>query len=279
MPERMLSSAASSWSPSPAGPAAIANSGACRWRHSHHTSRPKDSASRARAAARTAWVRTSGSTSAAATVSVMPWVAATTLRQSRRGSGARIHSTQPAGDEEGVAGGADGQHPPAGRRGDVHAQGEDQERVDLAVHARAQPRRRAGAPRDPSVDEVERERDGRERHQRRHRDVADERVRGQRRDADGERRPGQGDPAGRPQPFGAVAEQAERQRRVQRHAARRADEPPGGAEADGRRRDRQQQRLREQPGQRPGQDRPQPASESEHSLEGTVDAVNRFGRP
>ena len=41
--------------------------------------------------------RTGGTTPAAAMVSVMPCVAATTLRQSRRGSGARIHgSSHPA---------------------------------------------------------------------------------------------------------------------------------------------------------------------------------------
>ena len=113
----------------------------------------------ASAAARTTWVSGSGSTSAAATVSVMPCVAATTLRQSRRGSGARIHGEQPPGREERVAGGADRQHPRADRGRDVHAEGEDQERVDLAVEARAEPRRRPGAAGDPSVDEVERERD------------------------------------------------------------------------------------------------------------------------
>ena len=48
---------------------------------SHHTSRPNDSASRARATTRAAWTTASGSTSAAATVSTIPCVAATTLRQ------------------------------------------------------------------------------------------------------------------------------------------------------------------------------------------------------
>ena len=33
---------------------------ACRWLHNHHTSRPNDSASRASAATRAAWVRASG---------------------------------------------------------------------------------------------------------------------------------------------------------------------------------------------------------------------------
>ena len=54
---------------------------ASRWLHSHHASRPNDSTSRARAPTRTAWVRASGRTSAAAIVSAIPCVAATTLRQ------------------------------------------------------------------------------------------------------------------------------------------------------------------------------------------------------
>ena len=42
---------------------------------------------------------------------------------------------QPPGDEERVARRADREHPRAGRAGDVHAEDDDQERVDLAVEA------------------------------------------------------------------------------------------------------------------------------------------------
>ena len=70
---------------------------------------------------------------------------------------------QPLAGEEHVARGPDREHPRAVRRGDVDAEGEDQERVDLAVEARAQRGRRPGAPRHPAVDRVERERDGGER--------------------------------------------------------------------------------------------------------------------
>ena len=112
---------------------------------------------------------------------------------------------QPPGCEERVACRADREHPRAGRAGDIHAEDEDQERVDLTVEARAQRRCRPVASRDPSVDRVQRERDGRECHQ--HRDLRGfvERVRDQRRDADGERRPSKGHPVGRAQPVGAVA--------------------------------------------------------------------------
>jgi hypothetical protein len=100
---------------------------------------------------------------------------------------------QLAGEEQ-VARSPDRQHPPAAVGGDVHAEGEDQERVDLAVEARSQLGLRAGAPRHPSVDQVQAERDGRERHQQRDGDVAGERDRDQHGDADGERAPGERDP-------------------------------------------------------------------------------------
>ena len=157
-------------------------------------------------------VTAGGRTSAAATVSTIPCVAATTLRQSRGGSGARIHAQRPPGREERVARRADREHPGAGRAGDVHAEDEDQERVDLAVELRAERRRRPRAPRDPSVDRVEHERERRERHEQRDRRGLAERVRDQRRDADGERRPREGHPVGRPQPVGAVVGEAVRER-------------------------------------------------------------------
>ena len=65
----------------------------CRLRHSHHTSRPNDSASSARATTSAAWVTRRRQELAAATVSTIPCVAATTLRQKRGGSGSRIHGS------------------------------------------------------------------------------------------------------------------------------------------------------------------------------------------
>ena len=107
---------------------------------------------------------------------------------------------QPPGCEERVARRADREHPRAGRAGDVHAEDEDQERVDLTVEVRAQRRRRPRASHDPAVDPVQHERDDRERHEQRDRRGPVERVRDQRRDADGERGPGKGHPVGRAQP-------------------------------------------------------------------------------
>ena len=79
------------------GWASVAWSAACRWRQSHHTSRPNDSASRASATTRAACINLGGTTPAAATVSTIPCVAATTFLQSRRGSGAAYHlSIHPA---------------------------------------------------------------------------------------------------------------------------------------------------------------------------------------
>ena len=166
---------------------------------------------------------------------------------------------QPPGGEERVACRADREHPRAGRAGDIHAEDEDQERVDLAVEARAQ-RRRPCASRDPAVDRVQRERDDRERHQHRDRRGLVERVRGQRRDADGERRPSEGHPVGRAQPVGAVAGEAARQCRIHDHAAGDSDHPAGAAEADGPREGAEQQHLGDQPGHRTGLNRSHRAS-------------------
>ncbi len=165
---------------------------------------------------------------------------------------------QPAGGEERVARGADREHPRAGRAGGIHAEDEDQERVDLAVEVRAQRRRRPCAPHDPSVDGVQRERDDRECHQHRDRRGPAERVRDQRRDADGERGPGKGHPVGRAQPVAAMAGETARQRRVRDHSARRSGDPGGAAEADGPRERGEQQHLRDQSRHRAGLQRSQP---------------------
>ena len=134
---------------------------ACRWLHSHATSRPNDSASRASATRRAAWVRASGSTSAAAIASDDPLRRGDDLAPVARRELLAHPRQHPPGCEERVACRADREHPRAGRAGDVHAEHEDQERVDLAVEARAQRRRRPRASHDPSVDRVQRERDDR----------------------------------------------------------------------------------------------------------------------
>ncbi len=167
---------------------------------------------------------------------------------------------QPPGREERVACRADREHPRAGRAGDIHAEGEDQERVDLPVETRTQRRRRPAPPRDPAVDGVQRERDDRERHQDRDRRGLVERVRDQRRDARGERRPSKGHPVGRAQPVGVVAGEPARQSRVRDHAAGDSDDPAGAAEADGAREGAEQQHLGDQPGRRAGLNRSHRAS-------------------
>ena len=103
---------------------------------------------------------------------------------------------RPARREERVAREADQEHPAAGRRGDLDAEHEDQERVDLSVQLRPEGRLRPRASREPAVGEIERQRDGRERHKCRGRHRELEGSRGQRGDADRERRAGQRDPAG-----------------------------------------------------------------------------------
>ena len=105
---------------------------------------------------------------------------------------------QPFAGSEHVARGPDREHPPAVLGRDVDAERRDQERVGLAVEARAQRGFRPGAPRHPAIDRVQRQRDGRQRHEQRDRRVVREGVRDQRGDADGERGPGERHPGRRP---------------------------------------------------------------------------------
>ena len=121
---------------------------------------------------------------------------------------------QPPGCQKRIACRPDRDHPPAGRAGDVHAEHENQERVDLSVELRAQRRRRPCASHDPAVDPVQHERDGCERHEQRDLRGPVERVGDQPRDADGDRGPGQGHPIGRAQPLAAEAGDAERECRI-----------------------------------------------------------------
>ena len=68
----------------------------------------------------------------------------------------RAHPRQaPAGDREGVARQAGGQHPPPDRGSGGDAEHEDEERVDLAVEAAPERGDRSGAPGHPSVDGIQ----------------------------------------------------------------------------------------------------------------------------
>ena len=129
---------------------------ACRWRQSHHTSRPNDSASRASA------------TTSAACVNGRRQHVGSSDRQhdalDRRDDLAPVARRQrvtqprqqPPGDQEERSAPRRSRAPTRPTDGgDVHAEHEDQERVDLHVEAGAERRRRPGAPRHPAVDRVE----------------------------------------------------------------------------------------------------------------------------
>ena len=170
-------------------------------------------------------------------------------------------------------------------RSDLQAQHEDQERIDSAVQFRAE--RRLGVacpPRDPSVDEVQRERDGSERHERCDRDVPAERGRGQGGDA---HRVGNG--AGKPsaspaEPRGRIAPGAHARasrsasgRQDRRASLRRRCRPsaqawPGGTAC---RRPRRDDRAACRIGLR-SLARPQRCSALEHPKDTTVPAMRRF---
>ena len=161
----------------------------------------------------------------------------------------------PLGDEERVTCRADREHPRAARAGDVHAEDEDQERIDLTVELRAQTCR-PRASRHPSVDRVQRERDRRQRHQHRDRPRVAERVRHQRSDADGERRSDKGHPIGRGEPVDMPTDDTRRQCRIHDRRAGDPDDPAAVAEADGLRQHGEQQRLGDQAGRRARVSRP-----------------------
>ena len=167
--------------------------------HSHPVSRPKDQISGARASSTTARFAGAGRRPAAATSRTMPWSAATVLRAMLGGSGAVQPRQDAGGGDEDVAHGADQQHPGAQRRGDVDAEHQDEEGVDLHVEARAQREERAGAPGDLAVDRVEDQRHRGEGDEDRDPGRAREGVRDQRGHAADERGPGQGDAVGGPE--------------------------------------------------------------------------------
>jgi hypothetical protein len=149
---------------------------------------------------------------------------------------------QPLAGQEQVPGGPDREHPRAVDGGDVDAEGKDQEGVDLAVEARSQRGRRPGAPRHPSVGQVQRERDGGERHEQRD---GRGRVHGQRGDADGERGARERHPGRRSEPL--AGREAEGQRRRHDQGAGDAGEPASLAEPGGPHEDGEQQHLGDQP--------------------------------
>ena len=223
---------------------------ACRRRHSHHVHSPTDAASSGERGDQEGLRERPGQDPGGRDRQHDPLRRrddpAPAARRQRRAHPRQ----QPLAGEEQVARRPDREHPRAVRGGDVDAEGEDQERVDLAVEARAQRGRRPGAPRHPAVGRVERERDGGERHEQRDRRVVRERVRGQRGDADGERGPGERHPGRRPQPVIGTAREAARQRRRHDQRAGDADGPARRAEPGGPRQDGQQQHRGDQPGRR-----------------------------
>ena len=156
---------------------------------------------------------------------------------------------QPFAEEEQVARRADREHPRAVDGRDVHAEREDQERVDLAVEAGAQRCHGPGAAREPAVDEVQRERDGGQRHEQRDRRVVCEGVRDQRGDADGEGGPGERHPR-RALPRTRGARDAARECRRHGGRAGEAGDPAGVAEPDGPGQGGEQHDLRDQPDRR-----------------------------
>ncbi len=188
---------------------------------------------------------------------------------------------QPPGNQEEVAGRADREHPRARRAGDVHAEDEDQERVDLTVEAGAQRRRRPRASRHPSVDRVEDESSDGEDHQ--HRDRCGrcglpERHRGQRRDPPDERGPDEGHPVGRTQSLDAVPGEATGQCAARQQAAGDAHHPARAAEPDRAGEGREQRHLGDQPAHRAGLNRSHRASVSVGTSITTGNCADRFTR-
>ena len=165
-------------------------------RRSHRMSRPNDQTSRARA---TATTRRSPGTAAGPR---RPAGADALERGDRlaghaRREGALSHGSDAGRGDEGVPHGADQQHPRAQRHRDVHAEHQDQERVDLHVEAGAQRGRGAGAAGDLAVDAVEDQGHRGQTDEQRDRRRALEGVGDQRGDTADQCRPAEGHPVGR----------------------------------------------------------------------------------
>ena len=197
------------------------------------------------------------------------------MGQYRGGTGPRSQGrTQPAATNAYRAS-ADREHPRPDRAGDVHAQHQDQERVDLHVEARPERRGGAGAPSDPAVDVVEDERDDDERHQQADRDGL---RRSRRRPAPRPRRRASRGSASPGRPGRARARwragQAAGQEGV---ASRRPHVSPTSQPARPRPtvagEDGEQRHLGDQPDQRAGSNRPHPASVSRRDS-----SINRYSR-
>ena len=156
---------------------------------------------------------------------------------------------QPLAEQEQVARRPDREHPRPEDGGDVDAEREDEERVDLAVEPRAQRGHRVRAPSDPAVEEIQRERDGGERHEQRDGRVAPERVRDERGDADGEGGPGERHPR---RALPRTRSSRDPARKCRRHGGRahEADDPACVVEPDGPCQGREQQHLGDEPDRR-----------------------------
>ena len=121
-----------------AGASRSARAGASsRCRHSHQTSRPNDSTSRARATASRMRLTVRGGTPDAAITSATPATPSPSCA-SHAAAAAPAARARPARREEEIARESDQEHPAARRRGDLDAEHEEQECVDLAVELRAQ---------------------------------------------------------------------------------------------------------------------------------------------
>ena len=159
---------------------------------------------------------------------------------------------RPPGGEKRVARRADREHPRAGRAGDIHAEDEDQERVDLTVELRAESRGRLVCRATRPSTEVERERE-------RASDTssatgagsANESATSAATPTASEARASVTQSAGA-QPDSVMAGEAVRQGRAHDHRAGESDDPTGGAEADGPGKRGQQQNLGGESGQRSG---------------------------
>ena len=137
----------------------------------------------------------------------------------------------------------DEEHPLPGRRGDVPAQQEHQERVDLHVEPRSQVRRRAGAPGHPPIDPVQAQGDCRDRHEHGRLGAGGDEGR----HAPDEGAASQGDHVGRSRRL-VPAGQTERQEAGNSDPAGEAGRPSRAGEAHRRVQGDQNQDLRSQPG-------------------------------
>ena len=167
----------------------------------------------------------------------------------RRGRGPQPREKQARCDER-VPGETDRQHPGADGRGDIQAQHQDEERVDLHVEARTKRRHGARAPGHPTIDSVEHQRHRGQRHEHGDRSRPIDRVGDQRGDTADQAGSGERDPIGGTESPGTPPDDRSAQQRVRDHGVENAGAPAGGTEAQGRREHGEQPELGNQPDDR-----------------------------